>query len=308
MKKLLVAALTHQDAFRLERLIVSVAAQFQSIFEVHGLVVCNTQNTDYPVEAKKVADTFGWEFVQTESNGKPGKGKNSVLEIFQNRTEFDYLLMMDGDDMLYPTALHQLEAIVRGGADVVGLLTNDIVDTKFYADCAHTRLGEKLFLYSWFDRQVQWTAEADINDAVNRAKPLGEQNTPDRIVLLSRKADFLRCSEELPVYEDYVLSLRTQAAMLEGKLTYVHVGSTYIYVYDKTNQMSTCKMFDIQHKGNWSAYEDVFRKEIENLEPILQDFETKEVPFVTIQNPKNFTTEMKLKFLSHMFYDFKSSI
>lgn len=308
MKKLLIAALTHQDEIRLERLIVSVAVQYQSIFEVTGLVVCNTTDESYPEKAKKVANTFGWKFIETESNGKPGKGKNSVIEYFQKHSEYEYLLMMDGDDMLYPTALHQLEAIIRGGADVVGLLTNDIVDTEFYINCGHVRLGEKFFLYSWFDQQVQWTAQCETEGKADRSRPLGEQNTPDRIVLISRKAAFLRCSEELPVYEDYVLSLRAQASMLQDRLTYVHTGSTYIYVYDKTNNKSTCKMFDRQHSGNWSAYEDVFRKEIEDLNPVLLDFETKEVPFVTIQNPKNFNTEMKLKFLSHMFYDFKSSI
>ena len=40
-----------------------------------------------------------------------GKGHNSLFEIFRQKTNFDYLIFIDGDDFLYPYALYQLQNV-----------------------------------------------------------------------------------------------------------------------------------------------------------------------------------------------------
>ena len=71
------------------------------------IIVVNTLNNDYYnlVMEKFKGDI---EVIRTESNGKPGKGHNSLLELFKNKIEFDYLIPIDGDDFLYPFALKRL--------------------------------------------------------------------------------------------------------------------------------------------------------------------------------------------------------
>ena len=110
----------------------------------------------------------------------------------------------------------------------------------------------------------------------------------------------LRCSEKLPVYEDYVLSLRARIAMLRGELTYTHCGTTYLYVYDKTDDNSVCKEFDRAHNGNWSAYDSTFREELGEDLPLLMQTQAHDVPFVQINHPNDFTTGNKLHFLSYV--------
>ena len=36
-------------------------------------------------------------------------GHNSLINLFNNRPIYDYMLMIDGDDFLYPYALNQLQ-------------------------------------------------------------------------------------------------------------------------------------------------------------------------------------------------------
>ena len=73
------------------------------------LIVVNSLNWEY---YKNVCDEFkdtNVEIIETQSNGKPGMGHNSVINIFKKRIQYDYLLLLDGDDFLYPSALEQLE-------------------------------------------------------------------------------------------------------------------------------------------------------------------------------------------------------
>jgi hypothetical protein len=302
-KSILISALTSSDPERLRRLIISVKSQFNSNFLVRYAVVCNTTDPEYVEQAKAIAYEACWDFYNTESNGMPGKGKNSVLKLFKDERDEDYLFMIDGDDLLYPSALQQLEKVLSTNVDVVGLTSNDIVDRKDYLNLRYAELNDNLKLYSWFDQQEHWTNRDDMKDKVDLSRPLGEQVTPDRIIAISRHAvQFLTCSERLPVYEDYVLSIFALAAKVLGAISYVHIGNTYIYVYDKTNENSTCKKFDKEHNGNWSSHDSVFREEIQPIFDVIKNTTFgEEIPFISISNPKNFSTNDKLKFLGFFF-------
>lgn len=302
MKKLLVCALTSRDPARLARLIQSVCGQYPCPHITwSGLVVCNTLDADYSREALVVACAYGWDFAVTKSNGKPGKGKNSALELFSKlpNTEHDYLLLLDGDDFLYPTAFQQIHRLLLSQPDVVGLQTNDTIENVVYPNMSCTQLADDKYLYSWFNQQQNLYALPQYWGKVDRSRTLGEHSTPDRIILFSKDAaNVLRCSEELPVYEDYVLSLQAQYRMLMGHLVYINTATTYIYVYDKSMDVSTCKLFD-KEVGDWSAPNDVFLQSIKHLEPILADFHASEVPFVTIPLPSatQFSTEDRIQYL-----------
>ena len=58
---------------------------------------------------------------------KPGMGHNSLFKIFYEKTNFDYMISLDGDDFLYPYALHQLQKCftINQHLDVVSIYGND---------------------------------------------------------------------------------------------------------------------------------------------------------------------------------------
>ncbi len=113
MTSVLVAILTSGKLEKLVRCIESVLSQTSDV-----IVVCNTLDFSYVEQARKVAEDYNLEFIVTESNGKPAKGKNSVLEIFRTRLQFKYYMQVDGDDYLAPDALSKITTIVQQNPDV----------------------------------------------------------------------------------------------------------------------------------------------------------------------------------------------
>jgi len=115
---ILVALLTSRDSIKLTRCIESVLPQTSNV-----VVVCNTLDFSYVEQARKVADAYNLEFLVTESNGTPARGKNSVLEIFRSRSHA-YYMQVDADDYLTPDALIKLDKIVTENpdVDVIGLV------------------------------------------------------------------------------------------------------------------------------------------------------------------------------------------
>lgn len=112
MTSVLVAILTSGKLEKLIRCIESVLSQTEQI-----VVVCNTLDLTYVEQARKVAEAYNLEFLVTESNGKPAKGKNSVLEIFRSRSQFKYYMQVDGDDYLTAGALSKIATIVQQNPD-----------------------------------------------------------------------------------------------------------------------------------------------------------------------------------------------
>jgi hypothetical protein len=258
--------------------------------EWKGIVNCNTLSDEYRESVASLSEAFPtWDFHATVSNGKPGKGKNASLDLFnEHYQEYDYLLLMDGDDFLYPCALQHINRVVsRTKCDVLGLQTNDILDKLVYPNTSKIdlMLGEEfVHLYSWFERQYNIYSLPEQRYRVDRVnQKLGTHSTPDRIILFThRAATLLHCSEQLPVYEDYILSLNAQAAYVRGQLSYFNTSSTCIYIYDKTGETSTCKQYDKDVKGDWAAHDQMFKDEIAHLDTLLGDFQAAEVPFIYI--------------------------
>jgi glycosyltransferase involved in cell wall biosynthesis len=231
MKRILVAALTHNDKPRLLRLIRSIEAQQGFFFEYDLKIIVNTLDPEY---ADTIKNAIPYEVIETESNGMPGKGKNSVINLFSSRKEYDYCILMDGDDCLYPCAFEQIGVMLSQNPDIIGLQTNDAVE-NVSRNNLKIQTGPNQWLYSWFDKMENWHSHAGFIEKTKRDKDLGQQTTPDRILLISRRVlDFnLRCSERLPVYEDYVLSLHAQYLYKNYGLRYFHTSTTYVYLYDK---------------------------------------------------------------------------
>lgn len=102
--KILVAILTSGKPEKLERCLRSVNSN-SSPHE--RIVVINTTDPEFTSLATKIALEHKFPVHISESNGMPGKGKNSVLDYFR-RSDSDWLLPIDGDDFISDSCLSKL--------------------------------------------------------------------------------------------------------------------------------------------------------------------------------------------------------
>ncbi|MAR63774.1 MAG: hypothetical protein CMP43_02095 [Rickettsiales bacterium] len=238
MPKLLTAILTSEDLPRLERCIKSVI-DGRCIPQPDCLVVCNTTNIQFQKDAEKLCAKYPVKFINTESNGKLGKGKNAVLDQFI-RTDYDYLFQVDGDDFIYPDAIKTLRKLIsrHNEFDVLALTESEVWDGKdlhrinewITKDKFRSKINEIL---SKFDSE-------NLMRAVQNCK-IGEEITDDksglhRVIVWSKKAaEKFRFDESLMVADSPgYLDLKLMHLREELKLELTNAKS--IYIYDQTIQ------------------------------------------------------------------------
>lgn len=233
MPKLLTTILTSEDLPRLERCIKSL---MQS--EPDCMVVCNSTNSQFQIDAEKLCAKFPVKFVNTESNGKLGKGKNAVLEQF-NKTDYDYLFQVDGDDFVYPGAIKKVNDIInKHDFDVLALTESEVWDgTDLH------RINEWITTDKFRDKINKILATFDpenLMKAVQNCK-IGEEITDDksglhRVIVWSKKAATkFRFDENLMVADSPgYLDLKLMHLREEIKLELTNAKS--IYIYDQTIQ------------------------------------------------------------------------
>lgn len=215
---LLVAVLTSRDVEKLKRCIESVLSQTSDV-----VVVCNTLDFSFIEQTRVVAEAYNLEFLVTESNGTPAKGKNSVLEIFRTRS-YDYYMQVDADDYLAPDALIKLSKIVDDNpdVDVVGLVDG-------FVTCNGTTTTSNAFLS---DGNVFEFADVQGTNKLRLAE-LGKlltNNLPyNRMLLYSKKTiNTFNFDEKFIGSEDIVASYKLY---YNPDINYV-LTDVHLYVYD----------------------------------------------------------------------------
>ena len=77
-----------------------------------AVVVINTPDSEYEKAVSKWCSERNIEHHITECNGTPGKGKNELLKIFLESDD-DYMVQIDGDDMLTPYGVDLYRSIAK---------------------------------------------------------------------------------------------------------------------------------------------------------------------------------------------------
>ena len=165
------------------------------------VIVINSINPLYYSNVCKEFENINVEIIQTQSNGKPGMGHNSVFKIFYSKKIYDYLINIDGDDFLYPYALHQLSKILIYNPTVVVGGNEDYIcnfkDLYNINDCYD--LNYKYFIYT------------QPNIPIKKTFDLYNNGTAFRLVLLSKSIFDHNISkyycEESSVFDDYLFYL-----------------------------------------------------------------------------------------------------
>jgi len=114
--KILAGILTSRETDDIVRAIKSAQHRDVSI-----VVIVNTNDNElYESVKTKVAELKVVDVVKTQSNGNPGKGKNSVISYFK-KTDYTHLIPIDGDDYLAKDGIKYLVKYIKIlEPDVVG--------------------------------------------------------------------------------------------------------------------------------------------------------------------------------------------
>ena len=86
----------------------------QQITKADVCFVINTRDTEFEQQASEWLTSEGIEWHTSVSNGGPSKGKNAVLDTFL-ASDDDYMIQVDGDDMISPHGLFVYKMIANPG-------------------------------------------------------------------------------------------------------------------------------------------------------------------------------------------------
>ena len=275
------------------------------LIKLHVRIVVNTLNEAYPAEVK--AAFPGMDVVITESNGKPGKGHNSLIEEFRKSADsFDYAVFMDGDDGYYPCALQQLTKVFESRVDVAGIMTNDKVMGPWDPEAdACMGLDARFALKTFGDSERHWwRIQPRENPFV---KPVYECNTPVRVLALSKaalgNAVQIKYCEEAELFDDFLAYLYFLELARKKEVDVRVLSNTYIYIYTALNDGNVTHSYRTRPNGP-KIEDEMFRRVLER----HQFAELKErwtgggdVPFLCLGKPDSYSSDQKREFAMRCF-------
>ena len=239
------------------------------------LIVVNSLNQDYYNDVCKEFKSYNVEIIQTQSNGKPGMGHNSLFEIFRYRKEYDYLISVDGDDFLYPYALHQLSKCfkknqinttnsddhyvdnsVETSIDCVCIYGNDTIrDYNSPFDKSDIYLNNHFYLRMGYNIPKTFSESDllinpftyDINNGVQ---------TIIRFIMCSRNFVDRNINNELyceksHILDDYRFYLNFVDNILNKNINGLIINSDHIYLYNNMNHNSVSKTQHIKFNDDY---------------------------------------------------------
>ncbi len=242
MKNIVIFILTNNNEKLLKIVYNTVLKQKNHNFMYNIIIVVNSLNQNYYNDVIKEFENIDVEIIQTESNGKPGMGHNSCINLFKIRKEYNYMIMIDGDDFLYPYALNQLnkcfekkkhlDILMLKSTDKLKYIENDeydLLDINLNNNFAiSTKTYVEYKLYPWNKEHIQ------LSNFYNNSLC-----TPLRLFLLHRNVfnyiEYDLYHNECSLYDDYLMFLYYVRLSQIDKLECYIIPGKYIYLYNNIN-------------------------------------------------------------------------
>lgn len=261
--KFLITLLTSSNAKLLKLVYNSIINQKNHYINYSIVIVVNTNNISYYDIVCEEFKSIDVEIIETKSNGKPGMGHNSLFHIFKNKSQYDYLIPIDGDDFLYPYALHQLsKTITKHNPDILVLQGNDLL--SFYND---SECSTDIYLNNCFYliKQDEYPDNKwKYNNKNLNINPFEEDFfiTPVRLILCSRNIFKLNIEkyycEQSNVIDDYLFYLHFINIYINKLLNVYIINSNHIYLYNDLSITSVHNTLDLskdyEHIRNYKEY------------------------------------------------------
>ena len=253
---------------------VESASKSQKYSYTVRVIVNSTDQGHYAVVRAIVPASVS--VVRTESNGRPGKGHNSVLENFRSSPGYKYCVLVDGDDFLYPRALARLESYLAYEPDVLLLAFHDKLTSaraEHEACVPHFSVKDKLvWFYNLTDATIgQWYESKSISPFKHEATEL---NTPARPLVFSRRAlDFdLAYDENARLYDDFVVCCKCLERSVLGDLRVFGVVDSHVYLYNRTTPDSATARFGAERAEQRAEENANFRASVRGKFLAIQDW------------------------------------
>ena len=291
VSKYLITLLTSSNSKLLKLSYNTIKKQINHNFNYTVVIVVNTLNTEYFEEVLNEFKDIEVEIIETESNGKPGKGHNSLFEIFKKKKQYDYLIPIDGDDFLYPYAFHQLSKIIDSkNPDILVLQGNDIL--SWYNDSTNSTdiyLNNCFYLIKqdeYPDNKWKFNKNSvNINPFIKNNKFI----TPIRLILCNRKILNLNIThfycEKCNVLDDYLFYLHFINIYIKNLLNIFIINSNHIYLYNDLSILSVHNTLDLNNDYEYiQSYQSNFSDIINYFG---NNWNVLELPFYYIEPPFN---------------------
>ena len=200
-------------------------------------VVINSLDNHFVNVASHYCSKMGIKYTVTESNGTPSKGKNSVLDIF-NESDSDYAVMIDGDDFLTPHGVNVYNEIAQmvNAPDVVCLSNQlgflkanpkDDLTQIVYTHFPHSGWVDSILAADNTNKWLKWYVYTYFY--------VNNKAIMNRVVMISKKACQYRFDEEMEVGEDTMQFLLLKDAHFRGELQAIQIDDEIpTYIYDQT--------------------------------------------------------------------------
>ena len=201
--------------------------------DFHINIVVNTLNENYyndVINNFKNITSYNLKIIRTESNGKPGKGHNSIINIFKNNYKYKKLIMLDGDDFLYPDSIYKIDKLYsKNNYDVITL-------------CGNTFLKYERFNITNVNNKYSFEYTFDVTEHKYIKKMGTDYNTtiatPFRLLSLNRnlinKYEKLY-DEQCYTYDDYLMFLIIYKEYFKNDLNILLLSCATMYMYTKFN-------------------------------------------------------------------------
>jgi hypothetical protein len=272
--KLFLALLTNHKLDKLKRLVRTVELQYpEESIELKPVIVVNTLNDEYYQEVLDANLPF--EVVRTESNGKPGKGKNSCMDLFL-QSDCDFMTQVDGDDFLYPTFLRSIANHVNHypDIDVLGRIPLDYLSAREINGGYRFMADESIYASVWGVSLCSFGERyPSRGDWLNPGNPV----FCVRFMLHSRRSAEIKMHEDIGNGEDHLYGIQLLAEHIKGNLRFFLSASSDFSVIDKSlddNIQAVFPQTEVDNKllkSRMSSYVSENRSNFNELPLIFKD-------------------------------------
>lgn len=207
-------------------------------------VIVNTKNETFYQDVMRELNYHAHsklkKIIRTESNGYPGKGHNSVLSIFRAENRYENLIMLDGDDFLFPHALERINNVKNEKhCDVITLAGNTKIartETSFERINNKSQSTEHSYII---------TNKYTVQEAKNIMDIHADYNklliVPFRLLCVNRKIldKYEKLYDErMYVFDDFMFTVILYKENNSNEFNIMHLSDPYIYLYNAANENS----------------------------------------------------------------------
>jgi len=237
--------LCHKHIQQALRAVRSIVNQEDNPFEVEINLMVNTNSLTFLQEVK---DSYEGEVLHSWSNGATGAGKNACIRDWVSYDNSRWMMIVDGDDWLYPYALWHIAQVVERepNMDYLGLQSMDMLYSTAGSGRQQISKKPELYMATWDARQENLT---ELYPRKLWMKDLVKRHSVARIMLMKRDAFVQYSPEDMLMYEDMVVNAELLCKSVEGSVNFQTINCSGIYIADATVKgMSETNIYKYDHQ------------------------------------------------------------